>query len=79
MFDGAINGERFRGFIEQMLAPSLREGDIVQSEQPRPPAASKRFAAQGAQLVCLPPHSPDLNPIEQAFTKFKPALRQVAE
>ena len=82
VFDGAINGERFRAYIEQMLAPQLRPDDIVLLDN----LSSHKIAgvedaiiAQGARLIYLPPYSPDLNPIEQAFAKFKAALRKAAE
>jgi transposase len=82
VFDGAINGARFRGYVEQMLAPALRPGDIVLLDN----LSSHKIAgireaieAQDAQLIYLPPYSPDLNPIEQAFAKLKAALRQAAE
>ncbi len=82
VFDRAINGERFRAYIEQMLAPPLRPDDIVLLDN----LSSHKIAgvedaiiAQGARLIYLPPYSPDLNPIEQAFAKFKAALRKAAE
>lgn len=82
VFDGAINGERFRAYVEQVLAPTLRPDDIVLLDN----LSSHKIAgikdaitAQGAQLLYLPPYSPDLNPIEQAFAKFKAALRKAAE
>jgi hypothetical protein len=70
VFDGAINGERFRAHIEQMLAPTLGRQDIVVLDNltsHKAAGVAKAIAAQGAQLVYLPPYSPDLNPIEQAF------------
>ena len=82
VFDGAINGERFRGWVEQMLAPTLRPDDIVLLDNlssHKVVGVRAAIEAQGAQLVYLPPYSPDLNPIEQAFAKFKAALRQAAE
>jgi len=82
VFDGAINGERFRAYIEQMLAPALRPHDIVMLDNltsHKTAGVAEAITAQGAQLVYLPPYSPDLNPIEQAFAKFKAALRKAAE
>jgi transposase len=80
--DGAINGERLRAYVEQVLAPTLRADDIVLLDN----LSSHKIAgikaaitAQGAQLLYLPPYSPDPNPIEQAFAKFKAVLRQAAE
>jgi transposase len=82
VFDGAINGARFRAYVEQMLAPTLQPDDIVLLDNlssHKIAGVNAAIAAQGAQLVFLPPYSPDLNPIEQAFAKFKAALRQAAE
>jgi transposase len=82
VFDGAINGERFCAYVEQMLAPTLRAGDVVLLDNLSSHKAAgvlEAVTAQGAQLVFLPPYSPDLNPIEQAFAKFKAALRRAAE
>jgi transposase len=82
VFDGAINGARFRAYIEQMLAPTLRPDDIVLLDNlssHKIAGVNDAITAQGAQRVFLPPYSPDLNPIEQAFAKFKAALRQAAE
>ncbi len=82
VFDGAINGERFRAYVEQMLAPTLRPDDIVLLDNlssHKVAGIKEAITAQGTQLLYLPPYSPDLNPIEQAFAKFKAALRQAAE
>jgi len=82
VFDGAINGARFRAYIEQMLAPTLRPGDIVildNLNSHKVTGIREAIEAQGAQIVYLPPYSPDLNPIEQGFAKFKAALRKAAE
>ena len=82
VFDGAINGARFRAYIEQMLAPTLRSGDIVildNLNSHKVAGIREAIEAQGAQIVYLPPYSPDLNPIEQGFAKFKAALRKAAE
>ena len=83
VFDGgAINGERFRAYVEQMRAPALRPDDVVLLDNlssHKVVGVRAAIEAQGAQLVYLPPYSPDLNPIEQAFAKFKAALRQAAQ
>jgi transposase len=82
VFDGAINGTRFRAYVEQMLAPRLRPGDIVVLDNlnsHKVAGIREAIEAQAAQLLYLPPYSPDLNPIEQAFAKFKAALRKAAE
>ena len=81
VFDGAINGERFRAYVEQMLAPRLRPDDIVLLDnlsRHKIAGVEAAITAQGARLIYLPPYSPDLNPIEQAFAKFKAALRTAA-
>jgi transposase len=80
--DGAMNGAIFKGWTEQMLAPALRPGDIVIMDNlPAHKVAGVREAieARGAELRYLPPYSPDLNPIEQAFAKLKALLRKAAE
>ena len=82
VFDGAINGARFRAYVEQMLAPTLRPGDVVVLDNlnsHKVAGIREAIETQGAQLLYLPPYSPDLNPIEQAFAKFKAALRKAAE
>jgi transposase len=79
--DGPMNGETFRAWTEQFLAPVLRPGDIVVMDNlPSHKVSGIRQAieAQGALLLYLPPYSPDLNPIEQVFAKFKAALRKAA-
>jgi transposase len=82
VFDGAINGERFRAWVEQALAPTLGPGDVVIMDNlPAHKVQGVRAAieARGAQLFYLPPYSPDLNPIEQAFAKLKALLRSAAK
>lgn len=81
VFDGAINGERFRAWVEQALAPTLNRGDIVIMDNlPAHKVQGVRAAveARGASLLYLPPYSPDLNPIELAFAKLKALLRTAA-
>jgi transposase len=82
VFDGAINGARFRAYVEQFLAPTLRPGDIVildNLNSHKVAGIREVIEAQGAQILYLPPYSPDLNPIELGFSKFKSALRKAAE
>ena len=65
-----------------MLAPTLAPGDIVLLDNLRShkvAGVAEAIAARGAQLIYLPPYSPDLNPIEQAFAKYKALLRKAAE
>lgn len=79
--DGPMNGETFRAWTEQFLAPVLKPGDIVVMDNlPSHKVSGIREAieAQNALLLYLPPYSPDLNPIEQVFAKFKAALRKAA-
>ena len=81
VFDGPINGAAFRAWIEQALAPTLAPGDIVILDNlGSHKVAGVRAAveARGAELVYLPPYSPDLNPIEQVFAKLKHLLRKAA-
>ena len=83
-FDGACDTEAFTLFAEQVLAPTLRPGQVVVMDNLKPhkaPAALAALAAiraAGAQVLFLPPYSPDLNPIELAFRKAKRKLRDSA-
>jgi transposase len=79
--DGPMNGKMFLAYVEQMLAPTLRPGDIVVLDNlPAHKVAGVKTAirAAGASLMPLPPYSPDLNPIEQLFAKLKNLLRKAA-
>src|SRR4029077_3953426 len=79
LFDGPINGERFHAYVEQFLAPTLKPGDVVILDNlgsPKGKAVRRAIRDVGARLVFLPKYSPDLNPIEQAFAKFKTLLRK---
>ena len=81
VFDGAINGARFLAYVEQALAPILRPGDIVVMDNlgaHKVRGVRAAIEAKGAKLLYLPPYSPDLNPIEQAFAKLKALLRSAA-
>ena len=74
VFDGPINGECFRAYVEQQLVTVLKQGDIVIMDNlgSHKSAELRRIIrAAGARLWYLPPNSPDLNPIEQAFAKIK--------
>lgn len=82
VYDGAMNGNVFLAYVEQVLVPSLSEGDIVVMDNlPAHKAAgvSEAIEAAGANLLYLPPYSPDFNPIENAFAKLKALLRAKAE
>ena len=81
VLDGAMNGAAFKAYVVQVLAPSLAPGDIVVMDN----LASHKVAgvreaikAVGAFVLYLPPYSPDLNPIELAFSKLKALLRKAA-
>ena len=81
VIDGPINGAAFRAYVEQFLAPTLTLGDIVVMDNlgsHKVAGVREAIEARGATLLYLPPYSPDLNPIEQAFAKLKARLRSVA-
>lgn len=78
IFDGPINGQCFRAYVEQLLLPVLRQGDIVVLDNlgsHKAKALRPMLKAVGARLWYLPPYSPDLNPIEKAFSKIKHWMR----
>jgi transposase len=80
--EGAINGPLFCAWVKQHLVPTLRPGDIVVMDNlSSHKVAGVRQAIEeaGAELRYLPPYSPDLNPIELAFSKLKKLLRDGAE
>lgn len=82
VIDGPINGEAFRAYVEQLLVPTLRPGDLVVMDNlgsHKGKAVRKAIRAAGAKLFFLPPYSPDLNPIEQVFAKLKHLLRKAQE
>jgi transposase len=80
--EGPINGALFRAWIEQHLVPTLSAGDIVVMDNlssHKVVGIREAIEAAGAELRYLPPYSPDLNPIELAFSKLKKLLRDGAE
>jgi transposase len=82
VLDGAMNRGSFEAYVEQVLAPTLAEGDIVVMDNlaaHKSRKARELIEARGAELLFLPPYSPDLNPIEMAISKFKTLLRKAAE
>jgi transposase len=82
VIDGPINGESFLAYVEQLLVPILRPGDIVIFDNlgsHKGKAVRRAIRAVGAKLFFLPPYSPDLNPIEQVFAKLKTLLRKASE
>jgi len=79
--DGAVNADIFEAFVEQVLVPELKPGDIVVLDNlssHKRARTRELIEAAGAELVFLPPYSPDLNPIEMVFSKIKQILRSLA-
>src|ERR1700674_1639932 len=79
LFGGPINGGTFHAYVEQFLVPTLKPGDVVILDNlgsHKGKAVRKAIRDVGARLVFLPQYSPDLNPIEQVFAKFKTLLRK---
>jgi len=82
VFDGPINGEAFLAYVEQVLVPALRPGDIVVMDNlgsHKAKAVRTAIRRAGARLLFLPPYSPDLNPIEQAIAKIKHMMRKAQQ
>jgi transposase len=81
LLDGPVNAETFAGYVEQCLAPALEPGDILVIDN-LPAHKSVRVNAAvegvGCVLVYLPPYSPDLNPIENMWSKVKASIRSAA-
>lgn len=78
VFDGPINGDCFRAYVEQILLPTLKPGDIVIMDNlgsHKSKAVRSAIREAGAKLWFLPKYSPDLNPIEQAFARIKHWMR----
>ena len=81
VLDGAMHGAAFLAYVEQVLVPTLSPGDIVVMDNlsaHRSAAVRDAICRAGAELRFLPPYSPDLNPIEMAFSKFKAYLKRRA-
>ena len=81
VLDGPMNEVPFLVYVQQVLVPTLRPGDIVITDNlpaHKGEAVRAAIATAGARRVLLPPYSPDLNPIENAFAKFKAMLRKAA-
>jgi len=82
VLDGPINGESFVAYVQQALVPTLSKGDIVVLDNlgsHKVEGVREAIEAVGATLLYLPPYSPDLDPIEQVFSKLKSWLRRVAK
>jgi len=80
--EGAINGQIFTAWVKQHLVKNLRPGDVVVMDNlssHKTAGIAEAIEAVGAEVRYLPPYSPDLNPIELAFSKFKKLLRDGAE
>jgi transposase len=78
VFDGPIDEASFRAYVEQVLVPTLRPGDVVVMDNlvvHKHPEVRAAIEAAGAHLRFLPAYSPDFNPIELAFAKLKAFLR----
>ncbi|MDP9481022.1 MAG: IS630 family transposase [Actinomycetota bacterium] len=77
--EGATDAEAFEAYVGQLLAPTLQEGQVVVLDglgAHRTQRVRELIEARGAELVFLPPYSPDLNPIEEAFSKIKQLVRK---
>ncbi len=82
VIDGAMNGEVFLAYVQKLLCPTLRAGDIVIADNlssHKVAGVKEAIAARGATILYLPPYSPDLNPIEKLFAKLKALLRKAGE
>lgn len=82
VLDGPINGRSFQTYVDRVLIPDLRPGDIVIMDNlgsHKGPGVQAAIEAAGATVRYLPPYSPDFNPIEKAFSKLKAHLRKAAE
>jgi transposase len=80
VLDGAVNKLAFEAFVREVLVPTLRPGDLVildNLSSHKGPRIGELVRAAQAELVYLPPYSPDLSPIEPAFSKIKQALRSL--
>ena len=81
VLDGAMHGAAFLAYVEQVLVPTLKPGEIVVMDNlpaHKPIAVRAAIEVAGAELRFLPPYSPDFNPIEMAFSKLKAFLKKTA-
>jgi transposase len=81
LLEGPIDGESFQVYVQRLLLPTLRPGDIVIMDNlgsHKGKAVRRLIRSVGAKLIFLPKYSPDLNPIEQVFAKLKHLLRKAA-
>lgn len=80
VFQGALNGDMFVSYVKKCLAPTLKKGDIVVMDNlssHKVDGVEKAIRAKGARIEYLPPYSPDLNPVENMWSKIKSYLRKV--
>lgn len=78
--EGATDGEVFRAYVEQVLSPTLQAGDVVIMDNlgaHKVQGIREAIESKGAEVIYLPPYSPDLNPIEQCWSKLKSAARAI--
>jgi len=81
VIDGPMDGQVFLAWVRQFLCPTLSPGDIVIADNlasHKVTGVAQAIAARGASILYLPPYSPDLNPIEMAFSKLKALLKKAA-
>ena len=81
VLDGPMNGDAFLAYVRQVLVPELSPGDVVIMDNlpaHKVSGVHDAIEAAGANLIYLPPYSPDFNPIEMAFSKLKALLRAAA-
>ena len=81
VLDGPMTGSAFRAYVEQVFVPTLKPGDVVIMDNlpaHKVNGVKKAIEEAGATCLFLPPGSPDFNPIEQAFAKFKAQLRKAS-
>jgi len=81
-YDQPMNAATFEEWVEKCLAPTLSKGDVVVMDNlssHKGPRVEQLIKAAGAELRYLPPYSPDMNPIEKAYSKLKAFLRKIAE
>jgi transposase len=80
VFEGALNGEMFKEYMRSCLAPTLKEGDVVIMDNlssHKVKGIQEIVEEQGARIEYLPPYSPDLNPVENMWSKMKTNLRKL--
>ena len=81
VLDGAMNRASFETYVEKELVPALKPGQVVVADNlssHKSPRVVELLAAKGCEIIFLPPYSPDLNPIEMAFSKLKTLIRKAA-